>query len=53
MQRSCEWKLQNQETNTINKAFQQSHFFIYIFPLQNQFLFQEFLLVNNPSLLLF
>jgi len=30
MQRSREWKLQNQETNMINKAFQQSHFFTYI-----------------------
>lgn len=27
MKRSREWILQNQETNTINKAFQQSHFF--------------------------
>jgi len=30
MQRSREWKLQNQETNTINKAFQLSHFFTHI-----------------------
>lgn len=34
----------------INKPFQQSHF-AHIFPLQNQFMFQKFLLANSPSVL--
>lgn len=52
MQRSREWKIQNQETNTSTKL-SNNLTFSHIFPLQNQFLLQEFLLANNPSAFFF